>query len=142
MKKSACNWRSLELQEHAAARHGHHSFFIEIYAQIDGNSLVVKPDSRPLRVLKGKAQLRRGDVEQAVAVLEAARAPKPEKEPEPMPDLMAEQGLIRKERQGRAVLLEASHLGESLLKACREDFRVIQMQLSNPMAVELRAAAL
>jgi len=27
------------------------------------------------------------------------------------------------------------------LKACREDFRAIQMQLSNPMAVELRAVA-
>jgi DNA-binding PadR family transcriptional regulator len=59
----------------------------------------------------------------------------------PVLDLMAEQGLIRKERQGRAVLLEASFLGESLLKACREDFRAIQMQLSNPMAVELRAVA-
>jgi DNA-binding PadR family transcriptional regulator len=59
----------------------------------------------------------------------------------PVIDLMAEQGLIRKERQGRAVLLEASFLGESLLKACREDFRAIQMQLSNSMAVELRAVA-
>ena len=59
----------------------------------------------------------------------------------PVIDLMAAQGLIRKERRGRAVLLEASLLGESLLKACREDFRAIQMQLSNPMAVELRAVA-
>ena len=59
----------------------------------------------------------------------------------PVIDIMAEQGLIRKERQGRAVLLEASFLGESLLKACREDFRAIQMQLSNSMAVELRAVA-
>jgi len=59
----------------------------------------------------------------------------------PVIDLMAEQGLIRKERQGRAVLLEASFAGVSLLKACREDFRAIQMQLSNPMAVELRAVA-
>jgi DNA-binding PadR family transcriptional regulator len=59
----------------------------------------------------------------------------------PVIDLMAEQGLIRKERQGRAVLLEASFLGESLLKACREDFRATQMQLSNSMAVELRAIA-
>jgi DNA-binding PadR family transcriptional regulator len=59
----------------------------------------------------------------------------------PVIDLMAEQGLLRKERQGRAVLLEASLLGVSLLKACREDFRAIQMQLSNPMAVELRAVA-
>jgi DNA-binding PadR family transcriptional regulator len=59
----------------------------------------------------------------------------------PVIDIMAEQGLIRKERQGRAVLLEPSLLGQSLLKACREDFRAIQMQLSNPMAVELRAVA-
>jgi len=59
----------------------------------------------------------------------------------PVIDLMAEQGLIRKERQGRAVLLETSLFGQSLLKACREDFRAIQMQLSNPMAVELRAVA-
>jgi len=59
----------------------------------------------------------------------------------PVIDLMAEQGLIRKERQGRAVLLEASFAGVSLLKACREDFRAIQMQLSNPMSVELRAVA-
>ena len=61
--------------------------------------------------------------------------------PYPVIDLMAEQGLIRKERQGRAVLLEASFAGVSLLKACREDFRAIQMQLSNPMSVELRAVA-
>src|SRR5258708_21876287 len=59
----------------------------------------------------------------------------------PVIDLMAEQGLIRKGRQGRAVLLEASFLGESLLKACTEEFRAIQMQLSNSMAVELRAIA-
>src|SRR5216683_4749889 len=59
----------------------------------------------------------------------------------PVIDLMTEQGLIRKERQGRAVLLEASLLGELILKACREDFRAIQMQLSNSMAVELRAVA-
>jgi len=59
----------------------------------------------------------------------------------PVIDLMAEQGLIRKERQGRAVLLEASILGVSLLKACREDLRTIQMQISNPLTVELRAIA-
>jgi DNA-binding PadR family transcriptional regulator len=59
----------------------------------------------------------------------------------PVIDLMTEQGLIIKERQGRSVLLEASILGESLLKACREDLRSIEMQLNNPMAVELRAIA-
>jgi DNA-binding PadR family transcriptional regulator len=59
----------------------------------------------------------------------------------PVIDHMAEQGLIRKEKQGRSVLLEASHLGESLLKAWREEFRAIQMQLINPMSEDLRAVA-
>jgi DNA-binding PadR family transcriptional regulator len=59
----------------------------------------------------------------------------------PVIDSMTEQGLIRKEKQGRLVLLEASHLGESLLKAWREEFRAIQMQLSNPMSEELRTVA-
>src|ERR1700674_2150625 len=59
----------------------------------------------------------------------------------PVIDHMTEQGLIRKEKQGRAVLLEASLLGESLLKAWRQEFRAIQMQLSNPMTEELRAVA-
>ena len=35
----------------------------------------------------------------------------------PVIDHMTEQGLLRKERQWRAVLLEASYLGQSLLKA-------------------------
>lgn len=59
----------------------------------------------------------------------------------PVIDHMTEQGLIRKERNGRAVLLEASYLGESLLKAWREEFRAIQMQLSNPVTEELQAVA-
>jgi DNA-binding PadR family transcriptional regulator len=59
----------------------------------------------------------------------------------PVIDRMAKQGLIRKERNGRAVLLEASSLGESLLKAWREEFRAIEMQLSNAMTEELRAVA-
>jgi len=58
----------------------------------------------------------------------------------PVIDHMTEQGLLLKERQGRAVILEASHLGQSLLKAWREEFRAIQMQLSNPVTEELRAA--
>jgi DNA-binding PadR family transcriptional regulator len=57
----------------------------------------------------------------------------------PVIDRMAAQGLIRKEREGRAVMLEASTLGESLLKAWREEFRAIEMQLSNAMTEELRA---
>ena len=42
-------------------------------------ALVVKPEDRGIRVLKGRAHWRRGDVEQAAAVLEAVRTPKPEK---------------------------------------------------------------
>jgi DNA-binding PadR family transcriptional regulator len=57
----------------------------------------------------------------------------------PVIDRMAEQGLIRKEKRGRAVLLEASSLGESLLKAWREEFRAIEMQLSNAMIEDPRA---
>jgi DNA-binding PadR family transcriptional regulator len=59
----------------------------------------------------------------------------------PVIDHMTEHGLIRKERKGRAVLLEASYLGESLLKAWRAEFRAIQMLLSNPVPEELRAVA-
>jgi DNA-binding PadR family transcriptional regulator len=59
----------------------------------------------------------------------------------PVIDHMTEQGLIRKEKQGKAVLLEATYLGQSLLKAWKEEFRAIQMQLSNPMTQELRAVA-
>jgi len=59
----------------------------------------------------------------------------------PVIDRMASQGLVRKERKGRAVLLEATSLGESLLKAWREEFRAIEMQLSNAMNEELRAVS-
>jgi DNA-binding PadR family transcriptional regulator len=59
----------------------------------------------------------------------------------PVIDHMTAQGLLKKEKQGRMVLLETSHLGESLLKAWREEFRAIQMQLSNPATKELRAVA-
>ncbi len=59
----------------------------------------------------------------------------------PVIDHMTQQGLILKQKRGRTVLLEASHLGVSLLKAWREEFRAIQMQLSNPLTEELRAAA-
>jgi DNA-binding PadR family transcriptional regulator len=59
----------------------------------------------------------------------------------PVIDHMTEQGLLQKERRGRTVLLEASYLGQSLLKAWREEFRAIQMQLSNPTSGELQALA-
>ena len=59
----------------------------------------------------------------------------------PVIDRMAEQGLIQKERRGRTVLLEASSLGESLLKAWREEFRAIEIQLSNAMTEDPRALA-
>jgi DNA-binding PadR family transcriptional regulator len=59
----------------------------------------------------------------------------------PVIDRMTAQGLIRKEKKGRAVLLEASSLGKSLLKAWRDEFRAIEMQLSNSMTEELRAVA-
>jgi DNA-binding PadR family transcriptional regulator len=54
----------------------------------------------------------------------------------PVIDHMAEHGLILKEKQKRAVLLESSFLGESLLKAWREEFRAIEMQLTVPLAEE------
>lgn len=59
----------------------------------------------------------------------------------PVIDHMTEQGLLRKERKGRAVLLEASYLGQSLLKAWREEFGKIQMQLNNLAREELAAVS-
>jgi DNA-binding PadR family transcriptional regulator len=59
----------------------------------------------------------------------------------PVIDRMAAQGLIIKERRGRAVLLETSSLGTSLLKAWREEFHAIEMQLSNAMTEGPRAIA-
>ncbi len=58
----------------------------------------------------------------------------------PVIDNMAEQGLIHKERQGRAVMLSNSHLGESLLKAWREEFTILQMQVKNLAIQEMHAA--
>jgi DNA-binding PadR family transcriptional regulator len=59
----------------------------------------------------------------------------------PVIDHMTEQGLILKERSGRVVLLGASSLGLSLLKAWREEFHAIQTQLNNAAIEELRVAA-
>jgi len=59
----------------------------------------------------------------------------------PVIDRMAGQGLIQKERRGKAVLLQASPMGESLLEAWREEFRAIEMQLSNVMAEQPRVVA-
>src|ERR1700751_2407362 len=57
----------------------------------------------------------------------------------PVIDHMTEQGLISKQKHGRTVLLEASHLGESLLTAWREEFRAIQMQVAGSATEELPA---
>lgn len=59
----------------------------------------------------------------------------------PVIDHMTQQGMLRKERHGRVVLLEASFLGQSLLNAWKGEFRAIQMQLSNPIIEGLQAAA-
>lgn len=42
-------------------------------------ALVVRPDSRPAKVLKARVHWRRGEIEQAVVILEQVRSPKPEK---------------------------------------------------------------
>jgi DNA-binding PadR family transcriptional regulator len=57
----------------------------------------------------------------------------------PVIDHMAEQGLINKFRQGRMVMLAPSHLGASLLKAWRQEFHEIQIQVENLTAEELPA---
>jgi DNA-binding PadR family transcriptional regulator len=49
----------------------------------------------------------------------------------PVIDYLTGYGLIRKHKQGRMVLLEVLPMGESLLKEWREEFRIIQMQVSN-----------
>jgi len=54
---------------------------------------------------------------------------------------MTAQGLIRKEKNGRAVHLVASHLGVSLLKAWRAEFHAIQAQLNSAVPKELRVVA-
>lgn len=57
----------------------------------------------------------------------------------PVIDYMAEHGLICKRREGRSVMLASTPLGASLLKAWREEFSVIQMQLSNLAARPIHA---
>lgn len=57
----------------------------------------------------------------------------------PVIDSMTEQGLIQKERHGRAVMLSPSPLGMSLVRAWREEFRNIQMQVGNLVAEEMAA---
>jgi DNA-binding PadR family transcriptional regulator len=59
----------------------------------------------------------------------------------PVIDHMTEQGLLRKERHGRTVILEASHLGRCLLKAWRDEFSRIQMELNNLAREELAAVS-
>jgi DNA-binding PadR family transcriptional regulator len=55
----------------------------------------------------------------------------------PVIDNMAEQGLIYKQKRGRAVMLASSHLGVSLLRAWREEFHNIQIEVHNLTAEEL-----
>ncbi|HEV2390665.1 MAG TPA: PadR family transcriptional regulator [Nitrososphaerales archaeon] len=55
----------------------------------------------------------------------------------PVIDYMAERGLIHKEKRGRMVLLTPSHLGESLLKAWREEFHNIKIEVENLTSEEL-----
>lgn len=55
----------------------------------------------------------------------------------PVIDYMAERGLIHKEKRGRMVLLAPSHLGESLLKAWREEFHNIKIEVENLTSEEL-----
>ena len=59
----------------------------------------------------------------------------------PVIDQMSEQGLIQKERSGRTVLLKPSYLGTSLLRAWRQEFRSMQLQLAGTRTEELRAVA-
>lgn len=59
----------------------------------------------------------------------------------PVIDYMAEHGLICKQREGRAVMLSSSPLGASLLRAWREEFRVIQIQVNNLAAVKIHAVS-
>ncbi len=59
----------------------------------------------------------------------------------PVIDSMTEQGLIEKERRGRTVILAASPLGASLLKAWREEFHSIKIEIENLTAQELPAVS-
>jgi DNA-binding PadR family transcriptional regulator len=59
----------------------------------------------------------------------------------PVIDQMATHGLLTKTREGRAVLLRPSFLGASLLKAWRQEFRAIQLQIESSVSSELRAVA-
>jgi len=58
----------------------------------------------------------------------------------PVIDYMARNGLVQKQKEGRSVMLEASNLGRSLLKAWRVEFTMIQAQVNN-LAVELKTAS-
>jgi len=59
----------------------------------------------------------------------------------PVIDCMAEQGLICKQKCGRAVMLAPSHLGVSLLRAWREEFHNIKIQVENLAVEELPAVS-
>jgi DNA-binding PadR family transcriptional regulator len=59
----------------------------------------------------------------------------------PVIDYMTRQGLISKERRGRTVILALTHLGGSLLRAWREEFHNIKIQVDNLAAEELPAVS-
>lgn len=59
----------------------------------------------------------------------------------PVINSMSRHGLIRKQKEGRSVMLESSNLGRSLLMAWRVEFSMIQAQVSNLSVRELKTAS-
>jgi DNA-binding PadR family transcriptional regulator len=59
----------------------------------------------------------------------------------PVIDCMADQGMICKQKCGRAIMLAPSHLGVSLLRAWREEFHNIKIQVENLTVEELPAVS-
>lgn len=59
----------------------------------------------------------------------------------PVIDYMAAQGLICKEKRGRMVMLATTHLGASLLRAWKEEFQNIKIQVENLAVGELPAVS-
>jgi DNA-binding PadR family transcriptional regulator len=58
----------------------------------------------------------------------------------PVIDQMTRQGLIEKEKQGRSVILRSSALGTSLLRAWRQEFHNITLEVHNLATEELIVA--
>ena len=57
----------------------------------------------------------------------------------PVINSMSDQGMILKKKEGRAVMLTTSPLGKFLLRAWRQEFHNIQIQLGNITAEEVAA---